>query len=121
VIITFEGLNCEMTIMEDHKLTIETFTVSWVLGGYKGQEKSDSFVSATVRCEPSVSLEDFQLLQIKVAMKVSVAVIHDALARQAISEDEARDRLKEIKENFGSLSQAMLAAREKTDVTIRSK
>ena len=107
--------------MEDNKLTVETFTVSWVLGGYKGQEKSDSFVSATVRCEPAASLEEFQLLQIKVAMKVSAAVIQDALARQAINEDEARDRLKEIKENFSSLSKAMMVAREKNDVTIRSK
>jgi hypothetical protein len=103
-----------MTI-ENHRLTVETFTVSWSLGGYRGSEKNDSFVSATIRCEPAADLNDLPLLQIKAALKVSAAVIQDAVARQAMSEDEARDRLKGIKENFISLEQAMLKAREKAD------
>ena len=93
--------------MKDYKLSVETFTVSWTLGGYRGQEKSDSFVSATVRCEPPADLDDLPLLQIKLAKKVSVAVIQDAVARYAITEDEARDRLKDIRENFESFEKVL--------------
>lgn len=98
--------------MKDYKLTVESFAVSWALGLYKGQEKSDSFISATVRSDPPVDLDDLPLVQIRAAMKVSAAVIQDAVARQALTEDEARDRLKEIKENFDGLEAAMLKARE---------
>lgn len=92
----------------DYKLTVETFTVSWSLGGYRGSEKNDSFVSATIRCDPPASLQDLPLLQARAALKVSGSVIQDAVARQAMSEDEARDRLREIKENFTALEQAIL-------------
>jgi len=102
--------------MKDCKLTIETFTVSWALGGYRGQGKSDSLVSVTVRCNPAADLDDLPLLQAKVALKVSASVIQDAVARQAISEDEARDRLTEIKENFTSLIQ-VIEDREKNATT----
>jgi len=101
--------------MKDYKLSVETFTVSWSLGGYRGSEKNDSFVSATIRCEPAASLDDLPLLQIRAALKVSASVIQDAVSRQAMSEDEAKDRLVGIKENFTNLEQAMLKAREKAN------
>jgi hypothetical protein len=101
--------------MKDYKLTVESFTVSWALGTFRG-DKKDSFVSAAVKCDPPADLDDLPLLQARAALKVSASVIQDAVARQAISEDEARDRLKDIKENFAALEQAMINAREKKEL-----
>ena len=94
------------------KLTVSSFTVSWSLGGYRGSEKSDSFVSATIQCNPPIGIDDLPLTHIKAALKVSAAVIQDSVARQTISENEAVDRLSSIKENFLSIEKAMLRARE---------
>lgn len=90
------------------KLTVSSFTVSWSLGGYRGSEKNDSFMSATIQCDPPIDIDDLPLVHLKAALKVSAVVIQDSVARQAMSESEGKDRLSSIKENFQSMEQIML-------------
>ena len=98
--------------MKDYKLTVDSFAVSWAMDTFRNGEKSNNFVSVTVRSDPPVELEDLPLVQAKVALQVSASVIHDALARMAITEDEARSKISDIKENFQALEKSILKARE---------
>lgn len=80
---------------------------------YSGGNKSSHFVSAAVRSEPAIEPEDFAIVQLDAAMRVTGAVFQDAVARMHMTPDEARDKLKEIRANFDSIREKALEARAK--------
>ena len=89
--------------MKDHKMTIESFTVSYSMDTYSNGNKSSHFVSAAVRCEPGLDPKDFNIAHLEMAMRVTAAVYQDAIARMNMAPDEAQSRLKEIRENFENI------------------
>lgn len=94
------------------KMTVESVTVSQILEVHSGGEKKSSFVSATVRLNPPVSLEQLRLAQVEVAMQVYTAVIHDAVATCSITEQSGRSRLEDARANFTTLRDKLKAQLE---------
>lgn len=99
--------------MKDYKLSIEAFTVSFSMDTYSNGNKSSHFVSASVKSEPAVEPEDFAIVQLDAAMRVTGAVFQDAVARMHMTPNEAKDRLTEIRANFDSIREKALEARAK--------
>jgi len=97
--------------MSDHKLTIESFSVSYTLDIFKQGEKHGSFVSITVRADPPIPVEDLALVKLDASYAVAKATILDALTRMAISEDDAKDRIRSIKENTDALRTSIMRRR----------
>jgi hypothetical protein len=73
------------------KLTVERFTVSYSLDTMRNGVKSSHFVSMGFLPERPVTLAEAAILQIEACDTVTIAAIHDAVARGAISTDDAND------------------------------
>lgn len=82
------------------KILIEHFTVSYAFDSYKGGGKESHFVSMGVKLDPPIMEDDFHLVQLQAAYKVSVSVIYDALMRGTIKIDECNERISDLKHNF---------------------
>lgn len=89
--------------MKDYHLTIESFTTSYSMDTFANGTKQSHFVSAAFRSDPPIQPEDFAYVQLEAALRVTSAVIQDAVSRGCMSEDEARTRIAEAKENFTGL------------------
>ncbi len=101
--------------MNDVKVLIDSFTVSSNFDTHRGGEKSAHFVSVSVKLDPPVSFDDFSMIQLHAAHRVSIAAIHDALMRGAMSIEEANDRIRNLKENYESLSTSLEKKRREAD------
>lgn len=97
----------------EHKLTIDTFSVSYSFDVYKNGEKHGSFVSITVRSDPPIPIEDLQLVKLDASYSVAKSTIMDALVRMIITEEDANDRIQNIKENTEALKLAIMKKRQK--------
>lgn len=82
------------------KVQVKSIAVSSCIELYKGGEKTSHFVSMTLEAEPGLSIEEFRIAQLEAGLEVAVAAIQNAVLRQALSEDAARERVKELKENY---------------------
>jgi len=98
--------------MSDVKLTIESFTVSYALDVFKGGEKTSHFLSASVKAEPAIPLEEFSEYHLRAGKRVCLGLIQHAVVRQAMTADEGRDRMKEIEENYDGFIQALRKKQE---------
>ncbi len=98
--------------MSDRTLTVDSFSVSYTLDIFKNGEKHGNFVSITVRADPPVPIEDLALVKLDASYAVAKATILDALTRMAISEEDAKDRIKSIKENTESLRASIMKRRD---------
>ena len=56
-----------------------------------------------VRLDPPVQLDDFPLVQLQCAYRVSVAAIHDSLMRGTLTVEECNDRVRDLQENYAAL------------------
>jgi hypothetical protein len=70
-----------------------------MIDSYVGGTKRSTFVSATVDLG-GVTVEQFRIEQLKVGLEVSAAAVQNALCRQEITEEVARSRIAEFKENY---------------------
>lgn len=89
--------------MKEYNLTIEAFTTSYSIDTFANGTKQSHFVSAAFRSDPPIQPEDFAYVQLEAAMRVTSAVIQDAVSRGCMTEDEARDRISNARENFNGL------------------
>lgn len=96
----------------ERELTVETFSVSYTLDVFRNGEKHGNFVSITVRVNPPIPIEELQLAKLDASYAVAKATILDALTRMSISEDDANNRIRNLKENTESLREALLRKRE---------
>jgi hypothetical protein len=79
------------------KLQVESFTVSYAFDTHLNGKKANHFVSVGFTTSEPVSTEEAQVLQVKGSQMVTIAAIHDAVARGAISIEEARDLIADVK------------------------
>lgn len=93
--------------MKEPKMTVETFTVSSNFDTHRGGEKSSHFVSFGVRVDPPVPIDEVPLLQLQAAYRVSVAAIHDALIRGALTVEAANERIKDMQDNYAALRESL--------------
>lgn len=102
-----------MSSEAERRLTVETFSVSYTLDVFKNGEKHGNFVSITVRSDPPIPIEDLQLAKLDASFAVAKATIMDALTRMVITEEDANDRIRSIKENTEALREAIARKRAK--------
>ena len=87
------------------KLTVERFTVSYSLETIRYGAKSSHFVSVGfAMSDPDrdfnthpISPEEFAVLQQDANKVVTIAAIHDAVARGALSQEDANDLITSFK------------------------
>lgn len=97
---------------QESELTVEAFSVSYTLDVFRNGEKHGNFVSITVRANPPIPIKNLQLTKLDASYAVAKATILDALTRMSISEEDANDRIHNLKENTESLREALLRKRE---------
>lgn len=88
---------------KEPRIVVETFTVSSNFETHRSGEKSSHFVSFGIRLDPPVLLDEISLIQLQAAHRVSVAAIHDALIRGALSLENANERIADIRHNYQTL------------------
>lgn len=98
--------------MQDSKLTVESFSVSFSMETHRGGEKRSHFVNATVRAEPPVPIEDFALARLEASVQVTKAVYQDAVARGDMSQEDAVERLGAVRDNYSVLRENLMRARD---------
>ena len=86
---------------------IREFSVSSSLELFKNGEKSSHFVNVTCEADPGLTPEEFKIAHLKMGLEVAVAAVHHALVRKAMTEEEARERIRDLKENYSDLIQAV--------------
>jgi hypothetical protein len=91
-----------------------TITISSMLDCHINGQKRSTFISASVDLG-GVSEEEFKIEQLKVGLQVAAAAIQNAVCRLEMSEDEARSRITEIKENYSGLIKKMEERAKKPD------
>lgn len=101
--------------MADHKMTVESFTVSSNFDTHRGGEKSSHFVSFGVRLDPPVPVDELPALQLQAAYKVSVAAIHDALMRGALTVEDANSRIRDLQDNYSAIRTSFEKKAAKTE------
>lgn len=89
------------------KFRIKTISESYALDIHTGGERSSHFVSITAEISEDISLDDLPRFQMEAAYKVSVATIYNAMARGALSVDQANNRIQTLKENFENLKNVL--------------
>ncbi len=85
------------------KIKIKSSAVSYGQEYYRNGEKSSHFVSMTIEAEPGLTVEEFWLAHLEAGLEVAVATIQHAVLRQSITEDEAKQKVQELKENYSGM------------------
>jgi predicted DNA-binding protein YlxM (UPF0122 family) len=84
-------------------MIVENFTCSTMFETHRNGNKQQHFVSAGVKLDPGVSVEEFPLYQIQAAYKVSVAAVHDAVMRGSLSVEDGNERIEIYKNNYNAM------------------
>jgi hypothetical protein len=85
------------------KIKIKSSAISFGQEYYRSGEKTSHFVSATIESEPGLTIDEFRIAQLEIGLEVAVAVIQNAVLRQSITEDEAKQKILELKENYSGM------------------
>ena len=101
--------------MKDVKMTIESFTVSSNFDTFRGGEKSSHFVSFGVKLDPPVPVDDIPLIQLQAALRVSIAAVHDALMRGALTVEQANERIRDMQDNYANLRSSLEKKRQASE------
>lgn len=102
--------------MLESKLLIESFSVSFSMETHRGGEKRSHFVNATIRAEPPIQLEDFDLARLEASFQVTKAVYQDSVTRGDMAQEDAVERLAVIRSNYEVLRGNIVNARSKRSV-----
>lgn len=93
--------------MNKYELKIDNFCVSYSFDTYRNGAKRSHFNSVTIRAEPAIELEDFPEIRLQAARKVAAMTIQDATLRMDMSEDEAKEMIRDISENYRNMEIAL--------------
>ncbi|OPZ34767.1 MAG: hypothetical protein BWY99_02431 [Synergistetes bacterium ADurb.BinA166] len=94
-----------------YKLTVASFSVSYALDIYKGGDKQGNYACYEVRADPPIPIEDLPIVRLDVAFDVARTVVLDAVTRMCITQEEAADRIRKMKENTEALRESLLRKR----------
>ena len=89
----------------DPKISVKSSAVSYGQEYYRNGEKSSHFVSITFESDPGLTIEQFRVAHLKVGFEVAVATIQHAVLRQSITEEEAKQKIIELKENYTGMNE----------------
>ena len=85
------------------KVKIRSSAVSYGQEYYRNGEKSSHFVSMTIEAEPGLTVDEFRLAHLEAGLEVAIATIQHAALRQSITEEEAKQKIMELKDNYTGL------------------
>lgn len=74
-------------------MKIKNFTVSNAFDTFNNGEKQNHFLSVNFELDDPITLDEFKTVQLDASYRVTVSVIHDALARGSISVEQANERI----------------------------
>jgi hypothetical protein len=84
----------------------KTITISSMLDCHVNGEKRSTFISVQADLG-GVSVEEFRIGHLKVGLEVAVAAVQQALCRQELTDEQARTRVNEYKENYNGFIKAL--------------
>lgn len=89
------------------ELLVDNFTVSYAFDTHLNGKKANHFVSVGFKTPEPVSIGEARVLQVKASQMVTIATIHDAVARGMIPIEEARDLIADMKLRHEGLAETL--------------
>jgi hypothetical protein len=91
----------------EFKTEIKTISVSHSMDLYKNGEKSSHFLSMNVDVIGNVPVEKLLYVQLEAAYKVTIANIYNSVMRNAMTMENAKEKIDSIKEKYEIMKKDM--------------
>ncbi len=88
-------------------MKVDSFTVSYSMETFKNGQKSSHFLSASMKLDDPVSMDEFPSVQLHAAYKLSISVVYDALMRGAMTLEEANSKISDMKQNYEAMREKL--------------